>query len=96
MIPFLQLLLFYPAIIWRGVVASYIWGWFAAPIFHRQLSVYEAVGMLFVLSMFRTWPNDDKDSGDPWADFAAGVFRAILYPLAAFVFAWIWHALGEM
>lgn len=95
MIAICQLLLLFPALLWRGVVASYIWGWFAAPIFGRQLSVYEAVGMFFVLCMFKTWPDDDhKGSGDPWVDFAAQAFKAFLYPLAGLVFAWFWHALG--
>lgn len=96
MIPVIQLLLIYPALLLRGFVAHLVWGWFMVPLGVRSLSVYEAVGVFFVIAMFKEWPKDDKSAEDPWVELGAQAFRCVLYPMAALLFAWVWHAIGVL
>lgn len=76
----------------QGWVLTVLWGWFIVPTFGiTQLSIPVAIGISFIVSMFRSHiPTNNKDES---AEEKIGkIVGAILSPFFVLLFGWIVHS----
>lgn len=77
----------------RGLVLAQLWDWFVVPLGVAAISIPWALGISGIVWFLTDHADTNTDGSKEWVEVVSvAVTKAILGPLMAWGFGWLWHA----